>query len=192
MFEHLKGTCLYYPCSGEDWLEPIQRFLPYLKEFWFVDPIYFPAHAGAVSRDQHSSIPRTRQLPPKLSRSDEFEHLDTTIEGDINAPHKTKIDPKNGRKYLDYTPCIVTERYREVKTGEEFIIHWHREDGRAGLKDVKSPLGVFFHRGDGGPGKGEGASGAHWLSKKWLTPVLEMLVDGGLIVTDGSCGKDVS
>lgn len=54
------------------------------------------------------------------------------------------------------------------------------------------PIGVFFHRGDSGPtdNPSEGSSGSNWLSKAWLEPVIKRLVNGGLIVTDGSCGKE--
>lgn len=44
-------------------------------------------------------------------------------------------------------------------------------------------MGVFFYRGDS---LGEGGSGDLWLDQKHLEEVCDKLVDGGLIVTDGS------
>lgn len=178
MFDHLKDTCLFYPCSGPDWLEPIQRFVPHIREFWFVDPAYFRDGINA------------RKLTPLLIEHPEYTHLDTRIEGDLAAKEETRTDPKTGHTYAFYIPCTVTEHYSDVRTGKDFVVHRHRGDGRHTLGRLIAPLGVFFHRGDNGPGKAEGSSGAHWLSKEWLTPVLEKLVDDGLIVSDGSCGQD--
>ena len=187
MFDHLKDTCLFYPCSGPDWLEPIQRFTPHIREFWFVDPDYFKNHR--LSPNATQSVSSGKYRPKALLRDHpEFTHIDSRIEGDLTAKEETRTNPKNGHQYPFYIPCTVAERYRDSKTGHEFIVHRHRGDGQHAIGRLTTPLGVFFHRGDNGPGGGEGASGAHWLSREWLTPVLDRLVDGGLIVTDGSCG----
>jgi len=38
--EKFRSRRLFYPASGKDLREPIQAFLPYIDEFWFVDPKY--------------------------------------------------------------------------------------------------------------------------------------------------------
>src|SRR4051794_18227136 len=55
---------------------------------------------------------------------------------------------------------------------------------RAFQKEISS-LGVFFYRGDS---EGEGGSGFHWLRRQNLKVVLNKLISGGLLVTDGSNG----
>jgi hypothetical protein len=84
------------------------------------------------------------------------------------------------------------EQWDHRATGHPVVLHWEYGDGRRGLGRFDAPIGVFFHRGDMGPcdDPGEGSSGSHWLSKEWLEPVLERLIDGGFVVTDGSCGRE--
>lgn len=189
MFDYLKDTCLYYPCSGPDWLVPIQRFAPHIREFWFVDPYYFRNYRPSYDSTQSLS---SGEYHPKALLEDypEFTLIDSRVEGDLTAKEQTRTDPNNGIESPIYIPCTVTERYLDSKTAHEFIVHRHRGDGQHALGLLTTPLGVFFHRGDNGPNGGEGASGSHWLSKEWLTPVLNKLVDGGMIVSDGSCGRE--
>ena len=37
LLKGLRGTALFYPGTGNDWKEPIELFVPYITEFWFVD-----------------------------------------------------------------------------------------------------------------------------------------------------------
>jgi len=45
--ESIRDSTLFYPCSGNDLLVPIELFSPYVTDFWFVDRGYFsPGHHG--------------------------------------------------------------------------------------------------------------------------------------------------
>jgi hypothetical protein len=76
------------------------------------------------------------------------------------------------------------ERFVHLASGHEFNLHRRRERAEYFL-DQLPPLGVFFFRGDN-PVEGEGSSGVLWFGGDLFTRILEMLVPGGLIVTDGS------
>ena len=176
--EQLAESTLYYPCSGRDWEVPLRLFGPWVRNVRFVDPQYF-CYGGA--------------LPPKQLRVfPEWEFLDRRVDGDLTQRISSGLGPHIEEEIPGFQPLTVSERYRHRPTGHELTIHMHRADGRKTLDRFSEPIGVFFHRGDTGPhdSPGEGASGSHWLSKAWLNPVIERMVNKGFIVTDGSCGRE--
>ena len=66
--------------------------------------------------------------------------------------------------------------------GDETFLHF--------FKNKERPLSIFYYRGDS---PGEGGSGFYWLNGLKLKTVLEVLENGGLIVTDGSnCDDDAT
>lgn len=81
-----------------------------------------------------------------------------------------------------------TETYRHRATGALFCVHRRRGYSVSGFRKESFTLGVFFYRGDSHEG-----SSTPWLSVRrvrrsegFIFDVLNKLVDGGLIVTDGS------
>lgn len=177
--DHLAGTTFYYPCSGRDWEVPLQLFGPYVKHMRFADPNY-----------RCRLIRNMGQLSP--GNFPEWRFLRREIAGDPKQPSVDYLGPNLEKDLPDFKPCTVSEVYHCVPTSHEVTMHWHRGDGRKTLDRFDDPIGVFFHRGDCGPTDtpGEGSSGSHWLSKAWLEPVIKRMVDGGFIVTDGSCGEE--
>lgn len=177
--EHLAESTLYYPCSGRDWADPLRLFGPWVRNLRFVDP---NVRLRAGSKMAH--MPSEHFL--------QWKFLHREVAGDA-IPHACLgAGPNVEARWPGFTPLTVSEVYRHRPTGREVTLHWSQADGRSMLDRFQDPLGVFFHRGDNGPAKepGEGASGSHWLSKAWLRPVLQRLVNRGFLVTDGSCGKD--
>jgi hypothetical protein len=167
----LTGTSLFYPCSGNDMLVPIRLFSPFITDFWFVDKGYFSP--GDQDTHHHGlDIPADRQSP-LLAEDENYEFVERRITG----PPKWDCNDHNIK------PCILSERYRHRPSNTDIHIHRRRGYGFSAFrKEIKS-IGVFFYRGDS---QGEGGSGNLWLIPEHLDEVCSKLVDGGLIVTDGS------
>ena len=183
ILKQLDGTTLFYPCSDKDLKTPVSLFSPYIRDFWFVDKEYF-LH-NAASKEQ-----------PALHDSQTYELLDIEITGRETADSEQKGNPEVGKRRAEWVePCVRTERYVHKDTGRIISIHRRRGYGLAGLqKEIKTgALGVFFYRGDSDDPDTKG-SRQLWLTlqrgkithKRHIYEVLDKLVNGGLIVTDGS------
>lgn len=177
--DHLSETTLYYPCCGRDWSDPLRLFGPWVRHLRLVDTHRRFGSGSKFGRLSPSEYPEWKFL--HREREEEATDTDDLGAGSGGEAPATREGP-----------VTVSEVYRHRPTGREVTLHWTRMDGRQALDRFADSLGVFFHRGDGGPCKhpGEGASGSHWLCKAWLTPVLHRLVNHGFIVTDGSCGEE--
>lgn len=62
------------------------------------------------------------------------------------------------------------------------MVYCHVQDGIAVFSTLEN-ISIFFLRGDS---NGEGGSNQGWFRKNIFNYILDKLVDGGLIVTDGS------
>lgn len=177
--EHLSETTLYYPCSGRDWADPLRLFGPWVRNIRFVEPNY------ACRLESNRGQLSIRDFP-------EWKFLSREIDGDPTRRIRLGLGPHIEDEVPGFQPLTISELYRHLPSGREVTIHWHQGDGRQTLSRFDDSLGIFFHRGDSGPSDnpGEGASGSHWLSKAWLEPVIQRLVNRGFIVTDGSCGRE--
>ena len=152
---------LFYPCAGEDIVEPIMTFLPYIDEFWFVD---------------------LRKIDvKKLLANHEITFLQR--EGSEITGHYLR---EKNRPFRLTNECFVC---RHVPSERQFTINYCFGSGRgynafrAVVKDPGKKLSVFYYRGDS---PGEGGSGFRWLGNKMLCYVLAEIEPGGLLVTDGS------
>ena len=166
----LQGTCLFYPGSARDILDPVMLFAPAIRSFWFADISYFAQQDEAASAE------------PALKVADGFEFLSAHVQTKLIPEVDWIKDPK----YRGVEPCIRSEAYKHLASGAEIFIHRTRRRGPSALRSLIEPLGVFFFRGD----SDEGGSGTLWLtatkSKELIVEVLARLVDHGLIATDGS------
>jgi hypothetical protein len=171
--EKIKGTTLFYPCSGADLITPIRLFAPYVQDFWFVDRGYFRSgHQDTRHYGFDRSADRHR---PVLEGDPNYRLLGVRIEGnnDLSKYHD------------DIDPCVRTEEYEHLPTGSMITVNKRRGYGFSAFRNVMSTIGVFFYRGDS---QGEGGSGNHWLKKEHIREVLAKLSDNGLMVLDGSDG----
>jgi hypothetical protein len=154
----LQSRNLFYPSAGKDFLAPIEMFLSWVEHFWFVDINY-----GGE---------------PLLAGKPEYHLLDLRSEPVTGLTIKKK-EPFEVRMFHE-----IYER-REDK--RRFTLHQCKGFGynafRASLKCEGQALSIFFYRGDSG---GDGGSNFLWLQEDRLKNVLEVLEDGGLIVSDGS------
>ena len=168
----LTGTTLFYPCAGSDWRPVVPLFVPHITTFWFVDTCY----------DKDSFVRQHQGKWPSLMP------IGAPSIRDINLGQE-QIDGDS--KYHNCRPFIRTEQYRHRDSSRTITVNWCMRRGPTALRALEEPVGVFFYRGDS---RGEGGSGTRWLALKrgQLFDVLTKLVDGGLIVTDGSNGVSTS
>jgi len=188
ILEHLQDTQLYYPHSANDLFTPIKLFAPFITEFWFVDLGYFRSDEPAD------------KVKPVLKDQQDFLLLNINVEGPPSAEIEHRYDQsKDPPKRYDYIePCVCSERYRHVKTGRSILINRRRGYSVSGFRKVVANLGVFFYRGDSFDGSNIPWLTVHGWHKRhrrkyrkriedtFLFRVLNSLVDGGLLVTDGS------
>ncbi len=95
----------------------------------------------------------------------------------------TNVSPISDIKTLNQT--YIDEDIYQVNLrihNRNITVYWHQNDAIKVLEKVNN-ISVFFYRGDSIAG---GGSGIYWLGKDLFPKVLSKLVDGGLIVTDGS------
>ena len=168
----IRDTTLFYPCSGNDWQVPIKLFSPSLTVFWFVDKAYF-RKGSALTREYGFDAPADEQKPILEGNPDYRLAGKPTVVGPPNWPLRD-----SGMR-----PCVLTERYEHIPSGRTIKVHRRRGCGFPSFNKKIISLGVFFYRGDS---QGEGGSGNLWLASGHLDGVCEKLVDGGLVVTDGS------
>ena len=169
--EHVEGTALFYPCSGSDLDVPIRLFSPFVTEFWFVDRGYFtPGHQDTR---QYGFDRPADEVAPVLGGDADYELLRKDIDG----------MPSWGLHNRDIEPCILTETYRHLPSGRTIRIKRRRGYGFSAFRNDIKQIGVFFYRGDS---PGEGGSGNLWLKPDHIDEICAKLIDGGLLVTDGS------
>lgn len=170
--EKISGSTLFYPCSGHDLFVPLRLFSPWVTTFMFVDRGYFTPWSGDT-RSYGFDVPAD-QIPPLLEKEPGYRLLDKHIRGPVSSP----------TGYRDIEPCLLTETYLHIETGRSIRVQRRRGYGFSAFRteEIQS-LGVFFYRGDS---PGEGGSGDYWLGTDHVYEICEKLIDGGLIVTDGS------
>jgi hypothetical protein len=175
ILERINNSKLFYTCSGNDLKIPIELFSPYVTDFWFVDKGYF-SRGHDYTKDYGLDVPADKQRSV-LDADRQYKLLNTKINGPYNWPPDDK----------HITPCILSETYRHIQSNREVTIHRRRGYGFFAFRNEKEidKLGVFFYRGDS---SGEGGSGNLWLKPEHLDKVCNKLIDGGLIVSDGSDG----
>ena len=173
LLDAIRGAKLFYPCSGMDLFDPIDLFSGYIDDFWFVDRGYFcPGHQD--TRHYGYDAPADEQ-PPLLKGKGDYLFIERAIRGPAVW----------GRNNGDIEPCLSTEKYLHKPTNRHIYIRRRRGYGYSAFRTEKeiSPLGIFFYRGDS---IGEGGSGNLWLAPDHLAEICSKIIDGGLIVTDGS------
>ena len=170
---NLSETSLFYPCAGSDWKAALALFVPYLSRYWFVDvgyrePMPRPRLGALADRFELVGCPRT-------------EHPDL-VPADLDD-----------RYYRVQRPFVCTAELRPKESPRTIAVRWYMRRGPSALRNLSERLGVFFYRGD----SSEGGSGTWWLGRSdsggrgfgQMLDVLDRLVEGGLIVTDGSNGR---
>jgi len=169
----IHNKALLYPCSGNDFDVAIFLFSPLITDFWFVDRGYFsPNHQDTRGYKRGLDAPADEQIP-LLKGHPDYQFMGKKIVG----------SPTWYWRDYDIDPCVLTEIYLHVPSNRKIKIHRRRGYGISAFHKERFSLGVFFYRGDS---QGEGGSGNLWLHTRRIHEICDKLVDGGLIVTDGS------
>jgi len=207
VLENLTDSALFYPCSGNDLLTPIELFSPYVNDFWFVDKGYFSS-GNQDTRYFGLDLPAS-QHEPLLENDSDYQLIGKPIiEGPEDCPRrypfnfkllaeddfddqlieKTVIEASEdyARYPRNIEPCTLTETYLHLPSQRTIRIHKRRGYGFSMFKEEIESIGVFFYRGDSA---GEGGSGDLWLQQEHIIDVCEKLINYGLIVLDGSDGS---
>ena len=167
----IEGAALFYPCSGNDLDVPIRLFSPFVTDFWFVDRGYFtPGHQDTKG---YGFDRPADEVEPILGKAADYQLLRTDIDGMPNWSLYNR----------DIEPCILTETYRHLSSGKTIKVRRRRGYGFSAFRNDIRQIGVFFYRGDSG---GEGGSGNLWLKPDHIDEICAKLINGGLLVTDGS------
>jgi hypothetical protein len=157
----LRARTLFYPSAGQDTVDPVEHFAPWVNEFWFVDRAY--------RCDSSKRFPG--RLPSGFRLTDSARSVVTgrTIEND------------------EAFEIVMRTDTLEFKRGGSITVRWCAGRGydlfRMAFLVPAKPLSIFFHRGDS---PGDGGSNFYWLGRKRLRNVLQTLEPRGLIVSDGS------
>ncbi|MCC6489492.1 MAG: hypothetical protein IT364_18485 [Candidatus Hydrogenedentes bacterium] len=170
--EHLRGSSFYYPCAGHDFEEPFSSFVPYIRDFWFVDIVYFRDDSALNAR-------------PLFAGSKKVKFVGFDLDGEPTAGMENRTDETTGRNYPFLTPCTRREQYEFIETGDLITVNRRRGFGEKSIEHVPD-IGVFFHRYDS---SGEGGSNREWLSERRFHLISERLRDGGVVATDGSLAQ---
>lgn len=173
----LAGTRLFYPCSGADLLTPMALFADKVATLHFVDRGYF-RHRHQDTRHFGLDLPVV-EAGPILPCSDEWSFLERRHEEADCEGAEDDFDPVHRYRGI----ARLSETYHHNPSGREFQVIRSNDDARWAFDRLNDPLGVFFYRGDS---LGEGGSGILWNDAPLMERVMRKLVDGGLIVTDGS------
>ena len=143
-FNGLKSGRLFYPSAGDDTELPIKTFVPWIRDFWFVDRDY---NLNRRNYNLNRLFGNKHQL-----ESDEREILTGTT---LKTGEPFEIEVRH-------------ERYSYRCSGGDGLVTIHRCRGRGYnvfrtvFKDPGLKIAVFFHRGDS---PGEGGSNFYWLGR---------------------------
>jgi len=173
----LSGTCLFYPCSGADLQTPMALFADKVSSLYFADHGYFrPGHQDTRNHGLDISIAEAGAIP---APNGEWSFRCRTFEKASRRDDDEDVDPHV--RFSDVAK--LTETYYHEVVDADFRVLRSNDDARRVFDKLPDPLGVFFYRGDS---LGEGGSGILWNDMPLMERVLRKLVNGGLLVTDGS------
>ncbi|HPZ44293.1 MAG TPA: hypothetical protein PL078_09865, partial [Bacillota bacterium] len=181
---------LYYPCCWDDTIVPIRIFLNKVNQFHFADihriglPALGEGHergrrpTTTVFKDGEFCKGRRGNLiirPWSVSKS-------KVCNLNINQETISFARTLSENVILIKNPGIYKEIWTNLRDGSKAEVFCHYNDGILTLSSLEK-LSIFFYRGDS---IGEGGSGQWWLGPKLFNYLLDKLLDGGLIITDGS------
>jgi hypothetical protein len=183
---------LFYPCCGDDTYEPLRLFIDTVSDFHFADNEFLPKLPKLECEIEGVLDPIRNERPMR------------NVNSNIVIP-KVIIGNAKSIKCEDYIPNEILEQLKErnirstgfrnnttitykqewlytPQDGRKIEVYRHIQDGLITFMTLDK-VSVFFLRGDS---EGEGGSGQRWFQESIFKLILEKLVDGGLIVTDGS------
>jgi len=168
---------LFYPCSGNDTYEPIKYFIEHVSEFHFVDIMLTPQLPNFLCRNLRVGkytvdldlVKDITSFPPYDDNINEEKITQLSFRGIKSEGYK-----RDTGKIYKHELFLTNDK--------KVMVYCHVQDGIAVFSTLEN-ISIFFLRGDS---NGEGGSNQGWFRKNIFNYILDKLVDGGLIVTDGS------
>lgn len=187
---------LLYPCCRDDTFEPIKLFIDTVSEYHFVDTkrsILLPILECKPNRPKEErcrveGLEKRHVIPSSIIKSIDMEGTEWRVVNKkiLDELNELEIEPVGYRNRESFTKmeewAYTPDDKRRIK------IYRHRQDGLVKFMEFDE-VAVFFLRGDS---SGEGGSGQEWFQPKIFDLIIDKLVDGGFIVTDGSSYYDWS
>lgn len=178
---------LFYPCYGDDTYKPISLFLDTLDEFHFADILISDSslpvlevegniNRKIIKRDGESCYFSKDAVRDSSKERISIINLDLgkVLEENLNfyiGNCRSKIEvPVQKRTW-------IVGKEKSIKN-----IYTYGVDGFTSLLTLDN-ISVFFYRGDS---IGEGGSGQWWFGKNIFETLLDKMVEGGIILTDGA------
>lgn len=178
----------YYPSCGRDTYWPIKLFGELVDEMHFsdVNGVILPYVENGISLEGKNEISKYEVEKRKkigVMFNKEITHAEKIVHGVYNHSVGEDFNKYFNKNLGDirYHTNFVTEIWKTLSNHEVKIIT-HKFDGILTLLKLKN-LSVFFYRNNE---NGESRCNQLWFHEELLDIVLDKLVDGALIVADGS------
>ncbi len=174
-----------YPCCADDTEAPILQFIDKVKAFHFAD-----TRSIQLPRPEcGTKIVRTNGKIhlPKTQRNNHGAHSlpKDVIRDALKYPKEVRNASVKPRNLSDdvgslHVPISTERNVWEMADGSERILYRHQGDAYLVFSDLQD-IAVFYQRSNSDEG-----SSLYWFGPSLFRMLLDKLVDGGLIVTDGS------
>jgi hypothetical protein len=178
---------LFHPCCGDDTFIPIVLFLNKISEFHFVDTnriIRLPK-PSCITDEHKSPSERSPELSSNVGEIPKNRISSTSYSMDF-SPSWTiggrKPINKLGFGSINPVTKIHEDIWELTDSRQKINIFRYRQDGALIFLKMDE-IAVFYYTHDS---YGEGGSNQWWLGPALFNLVLDKLMDGGIIVTDGS------
>lgn len=174
---------LFYPCSGNDIIEPIKLFGSLVDRMIFADINEIKLPKVNCSR----VFINDRLVNHYKTDSDAFFEHGLIEEVHMNTElQSADIGPALARDFNMALGSVrpinrVSSIEYYLKNKNKLRVSIYNNDGFLSLLTL-SKISVFFYRGDS---KQEEGSGQWWFSPQLFKTLISRLVDGAIIVTDG-------
>jgi hypothetical protein len=171
---------LFYPCVGRDTFFPIRCLIRYVSDFYFVEVSDINILPNFECRKDIEYDPRRKTIHLNLVKNvvsfpPYEDHLDEEKIAQLRNKRLITIGYRDKRgKINKYELKLFNDRVVNV--------YWHVQDGLAAFTSIEN-ISIFFLRRDSA---GEEGSGQGWFREEIFRLILDKLLDGGLIITDGS------
>lgn len=188
---------LYYPAAGSDMINALMYSIDSVSEAHFSDRMDLIIPYPDCGVNYKNNIPRVRVEQVETKRKTLGIIAKDIVKSvkEISVNSEIYITNYNNtlNKYFNFNPGVMRpnfiERVAEMWTlntdediASEICIYTHKIDAVLMLMAIQN-ISIFFYRRDT---DGEGGSEQYWFSPDLFNLLLYKMVDGGLIVTDGS------
>lgn len=181
---------LFYPCCGVDTYEPLALFINTIKEFHFADggKIVLPLlECGVFKGEEERNKPYQWEYGSFSSDIIPFA-LSLSNNNNYDIIKKLEESLMMNLQFININDLNSKEIWKtKFLDNKKVDIYCHKFEGALSLMNIDK-ISVFYYRVDS---KSLASSSFNWFSPAAFNSVLERLVQGGLIITDGVKHKDI-